>query len=285
MSRPGDVGGVIHDIGYQRYAGPRLGRRYVVRSMYVHSLRTAFGLGRSARTKILPVGLFAVTCVAALVLVVISTRLPQPVLGYVDMVTTFASVAALFVAVVAPELVSRDLRNNLLSLYFSRPLTRIDYALAKLAGLATAVFALFAAPMLIMFVGLVLNGKADFTAEAGRFLLGLLAAGIAAVLFAAIALPLAALTGRRVFATGVIIALFLLTTPIVAVLGIIGSHTATELAGLCNPVSLLGGVNRWLFGATGPDVGPYGPVYGLVTVAVAGAGVGLMIWRCREVRA
>jgi ABC-2 type transport system permease protein len=285
MPRSGEASGVIHDIGYQRYAGPRLGRRYVARSMYVHSLRTAFGLGRSARTKILPVGLFGVVCVVALILVVVSTRLPRPVLGYVDLVTTFASVAALFVAVVGPELVSRDLRNNLLSLYFSRPLTRIDYGLAKLAGLATAVFALFGGPMLIMFVGLALSGQTDIAAEAGRFLLGLLAAGIGAVLFAAIALPLAALTGRRVFATGMIIALFLLTTPIAAVLGIVGSGTLRELAGLCNPVSLLGGVNRWLFGATGPDVGPYGPVYGLVTVAVAGAGVGLMLWRCREVRA
>jgi ABC-2 type transport system permease protein len=285
MSRPGDVSGVIHDIGYQRYSGPRLGRRYVARSMYVHSLRTAFGLGRGVRTKILPVGLFAVVCVVALILVVISTRLPRPVLGYVDMVTTFATVAALFVAVVGPELVSRDLRNNLLSLYFSRPLTRMDYGLAKLAGLATAVFALFAGPMLIMFVGMVLSGKTDIAAEAGRFLLGLLAAAIGAVLFAAIAAPLAALTGRRVFATGMIIALFLLTTPIVAVLGAIGTGSLAELAGLFNPVSLLGGVNRWLFGATGPNVGNYGPVYGLVTIAVAGVGVGLMLWRCREVRA
>ena len=37
----------------------------------------------------------------------------------------------LFCAVVAPELVSRDLRGGVLPLYFSRPLTRIDYALAK----------------------------------------------------------------------------------------------------------------------------------------------------------
>lgn len=285
MSRPSDASGVIHDIGYQRYTGPRLGRRYVARSMYVHSLRTAFGFGRSARAKILPVGLFSVVCVVALIFVVISTRLPQPVLGYVGMVTTFATVAALFVAVVGPELVSRDLRNNLLSLYFSRPLTRIDYALAKLAGLATAVFALFAAPMLIMFVGLALDAKTSIATEAGRFLLGLLAAAIAAVLFAAIAAPLAALTGRRVFATGMIIALFLLTTPIAAVLFAVGSGGLAELAGLFNPVTLLGGVNHWLFGAPGPDLGPYGPVYGLVTVAVAGVGIGLMIWRCREVRA
>ena len=46
--------GVIHDIGYQRYRGPRLGRGYAARSLYLHSLRTAFGLGRSAKAKVFP---------------------------------------------------------------------------------------------------------------------------------------------------------------------------------------------------------------------------------------
>ena len=51
MSEPSSLAqpaGVIHDIGYQRYTGPRLGRRYVAGSLYVHGLRTAFGLGRSS---------------------------------------------------------------------------------------------------------------------------------------------------------------------------------------------------------------------------------------------
>jgi ABC-2 type transport system permease protein len=260
----------------------------MARSLYVHGLRTAFGFGRSARTKILPVGLFAVVCVAALVLVVISTQLPQPVLSYIGIATTFATVAALFVAIVGPELVSRDLRNNLLPLYFSRPVTRTDYALTKLAALATAVFAVFAAPMLIMFLGLALSaphGIGGVLDEAGKFLVGLLAAAIGAVLFTAIAVPLAALTGRRVFATGMIIALFLLTAPITAVLGAIGSGSLAQLAGLVNPVSLLSGVYMWLFGDGGVDVGAYGPVYGLVVLAVAAAGISLSILRFRRVRA
>ncbi|HEX9336387.1 MAG TPA: hypothetical protein VF892_10900 [Pseudonocardiaceae bacterium] len=280
--------GVIHDIGYQRYDGPRLGRRYVARSMYIHSLRTAYGFGRSARTKILPVGLFSVVCVAALVLVFVSTKLPVPVLSYVGITTTFAFVAAVFVAVVGPELVSRDLRNNLLPLYFSRPVTRTDYALVKLAALASAVFALFAGPMLIMFLGLALSTKdgfSDVVDQAGKLLLGVLAAGTGAVLFTAIAIPLAALTGRRVFATGMIIAVFLLTTPIAAVLGAIGSGSVAQLAGLFNPVSLLAGVNQWLFNDGGLVIGRYGPVYGLVALAVAAAGIGLSILRYRGVRA
>ena len=37
---------IIHDIGYRHYEGRRLGRGYVLRSLYVHNLRAAFGLGR-----------------------------------------------------------------------------------------------------------------------------------------------------------------------------------------------------------------------------------------------
>src|SRR6266545_8041978 len=135
--------GVIHDIGYQRYAGTRLGRRYAVRSLWLYSLRSAYGLGRSAKAKILPVGLFTVACIASVVLVVVNNALQQRVLSYVGLVSTFSYAATVFVAIVGPELVSRDLRNNLLALYFSRPIDRADYALAKLGALITAVFALF----------------------------------------------------------------------------------------------------------------------------------------------
>ena len=77
---------------------------------------------------------------AALVLVVVNTQLPVEVIDYVGIASTFTYAATVFVAVVAPELVSIDLRSNLLPLYLSRPLRRSDYALTKLAALAAAVF-------------------------------------------------------------------------------------------------------------------------------------------------
>ena len=54
MASVDNPAGVIHDIGYQRYTGPRLGRGYITRSLYVHSLRSAFGLGRSGKAKVFP---------------------------------------------------------------------------------------------------------------------------------------------------------------------------------------------------------------------------------------
>ena len=75
------------------------------------------------------------------------------VLTYRGFPEAMAILVILFLAVVAPELVSRDLRGGVLPLYFSRPLTRSDYALAKYAALATATLLLLAGPQLFMFIG------------------------------------------------------------------------------------------------------------------------------------
>ena len=50
-------GGSIYDLGYRGYEGPRLGRRAAIWSLLAHSVRTAYGIGRNARSKVMPVGL------------------------------------------------------------------------------------------------------------------------------------------------------------------------------------------------------------------------------------
>jgi ABC-2 type transport system permease protein len=280
--------GVIHDIGYQRYEGPRLGRGYAARSLFVHSLRGAYGIGRSPWAKVLPIGLFSAATIAALILVVVNTQLPVEVIDYVGIASTFTYAATVFVAIVAPELVSTDLRSNLISLYLSRPLKRRDYALTKLAALATAVFVMYAGPMLMLFLGMAFstdNGLAGVFEELGGLLEGLVAAAIHGAVLAALALPFASLTGRRVFATGMIIAVNLLTAPMSGVLQTLDDGATSQLAGLINPVNLLNGVDRWLFDGGVFDVGDYGPVYGLVSLLVIGIGTVCTMWRYRKVKA
>lgn len=287
MSTPNT--GVIHDIGYQRYEGPRLGRGYAARSLYVHSVRSAYGLGRSAWAKLLPFTLLGFASIASLVLVVVNTQLPTQVIDYVGIVSTFTYAATVFVAVVAPELVSVDLRSNLLQLYLSRPLRRRDYALTKLVSLASATFVLYAVPLLIMFLGMAFNtdtGIGGVFDELGGLFEGLLAAVIHSALLAALALPLASLSGRRVFASGMIIALFLLSAPVSGAVIAFGGDTLQNLGGLFNPAMLLNGVDQWLFGLT-IDLaftGNYGPVYTLVTVALIALGTALTVARYKKVK-
>ena len=68
---------VIHDIGYRHYDGPRLGRAYAVRSLYLHGLRAAYGLGRPAKAKIMPFFLFAIMLLPAAISVAVTALASQ----------------------------------------------------------------------------------------------------------------------------------------------------------------------------------------------------------------
>lgn len=278
---------VIHDIGYQRYTGHRLGRRYVVRSLYTHGLRTSFGLGRKVTAKLFPWAVAGIVLVIAVVLTAIRSQTGTQVVSYVEFSDSVNFLILLFCAAVAPELVSRDLRSGVLPLYFSRPLARTDYALAKLAAMVTAVWLMVAGPLLLLFVGgaFTLHGVGKVWDEFGDFLPGLLYAGLYAVVFSALSLLIASLVGRRAVAAAIIVAVFLVTTPVVGVLSVAPSESLQELAGVASPLTVVGGIGQWLFGihSKGVGIGPYGPVYGLATAALVALCVPLLLARYRTV--
>jgi ABC-2 type transport system permease protein len=288
--------GVIHDIGYQRYDGPRLGRSYAARSLYSHGVRTAFGLGRGAKAKVFPWICAGIVIIVATILIVVRSLAPDQAGTYWAFPRSISLVLILFCAVVAPELVSRDLRGGVLPLYFSRPLTRPDYALAKLASLISAVFLLLAGAQTLMFLGAAfsLDGLGAVWDELGDYARGLAASGVYAIAFASLALLVASLAGRRAVAAALIVALFLITTPVYGVLmGIAYSSSPTgeltgnalalsQLAGLVSPMTLVGGVVAWWFDDAHP-LGPYGPLYGAVTLGLVLVGVLLLLLRYRKV--
>lgn len=280
--------GVIHDIGYQRYDGPRLGRRHIVGALYLHGLRAAFGLGRSAKAKIFPWLIIGTVGAVAAVLIAIRAQTGQVMLTYPGFPESLTILIIFFCAIVAPELASRDLHSGVLPLYFARPLRRGDYALAKLAALVSATFLMLAVPLTLMFAGAAFT-LPDISAvwtEFGDYLPGLAYAAVHAVVFASLALLIAAVVKRRAVAAGAIVAVFLLTTPVVGVLSVMPSRTANELAGLASPTTLVGGVGDWLFEPAGEfGVGDFGPLYGLVTLALVAVCVLLLLARYRKVAA
>lgn len=277
--------GVIHDIGYQRYQGARLGRWYALWTLSGHSLRTAYGLGRSAKAKIFPWLMVAIVGLIAAVATAARAATGEVALSYLDYVDVVFLLVILFCAVVAPELVSRDQRNGVLPLYFSRPLRRTDYAVAKLAATVTATGLLLVGPMLLMFVGALftMESWAAFRAELGEFGAGLAYTVVHTLIITGIALLIASLVGRRAVAAGIIVAVFLVTTPVVGVLEAAGGETAAQLAGLANPATLALGVRDWWFGE-GIPVGRYGPTYGAVALALVMVCAGLVLLRYRRVR-
>jgi ABC-2 type transport system permease protein len=281
-----NAAGVIHDIGYQRYTGPRLGRRYARRSLYTHSLRAAFGLGRSAKAKVFPWAVISLITLVALIITAIRTQSGEEVMAYSEFPEANILLLVLLCAVMAPEMVSRDLRGGVLPLYFARPLTRPDYALGKLAALVSAVFLALAGPLTLMVLGgaFAVKQPSQVATEFGHYGQGLISALVYALIFGSLSLLVASLAGRRTVAAAMIVAVFLVTTPVYGVLYALSGEdtTGAYLAGLVSPMTLAVGVMDWWFDGGG-DVGAYGAAYGLTAAALVAASTGLLLLRYRKV--
>ena len=289
-------GGVIHDIGYRRYEGPRLGRAAIIRALCWHSLRSAFGIGRGAKAKIVPVITFVIMCLPAVAnAVAVAQGNPRAVDYDTYIFQLRVIVMIIFIAALAPELVSRDLRSHVLPLYFSRPLRRLDYPLAKLAAFILACLAMIEIPLLFLYLGTITqaHGGSAIWHETRALIPGLLVGLMWAVLLAAIGLVLSSLSGRRAYSTGTIAIYFFLTWILAGILnsvstgrgpitgGVGAANTGARLSGLVSPFTVLDGVRQWLGGTSRgplPPPGNYGPLYGamlllLLAAALAGLAV------------
>ncbi|GGO86412.1 ABC transporter permease subunit [Wenjunlia tyrosinilytica] len=285
--------GRIHNIGYRHYDGPRLGRSYATRSLLVQSLRGAYGLGRSAKSKVLPMILFAVMCMPAgiIVAVAVFTKMKDLPLDYTSYAIYLQAVIGIFLAAQAPQAVSRDLRFKTVPLYFSRPIERIDYVFAKFAAMTGAVFILTAAPLVVLYIGALL-AKLSFGTQTKDFAAALLAALLLSLLYAGLGLVIAALTPRRGFGVAAIIALFTISygavSSVQAIAGEQGNETVAGWLGLFSPVTLIDGVQSWALGAepsspAGPPNAFAGTVFVLVLLGAIAGSFGLLLLRYRKV--
>lgn len=291
---------VIHDIGYQRYNGPRLGRAYALRSLYTQGVRAVFAFGRSGKAKIFPWAVSGIVYLVAIVVTAIRSQGAEVGLTYWNFAPQVWVLIALFCSVVAPELVSRDIRGTVLPLYFSRPLTRSDYAVAKLLAMITAVFILLAGPETVMLLGGVftVDGFSNVMTEVGHWGQGLVVALVYAVIFGGLSLLIASLGGRRGVAAALIAAAFLVTYAVVGiVVGLTAAHAAAggggpeavqaaaqsaiQWAGVISPVSLASGIAAWWFAPVGSEasVGTWGPLYAAVGIPLVVALVSLLLLR------
>lgn len=280
--------GSIYDLGYRGYEGPRLGRRHAVAALFTHTVKSCYGIGRGGRAKIIPfvlagiavlpavvgVGLVALARQAGAAGEAITELSPFRYERYFD---SIAQIVALFCAAQAPELLGRDQRYSVLSLYFSRALERTDYALAKLGGFIVALLALVLLPQAVIFVGLTLSSE-DLVEGLGENLpevLPIVAQGtLLAALFASLSLAIAAFTPRRAYATAAIIAAFIIP-PIVA--EIAREATSRDVARwfvLASPPDVIRATNAFLF-----DISPDSAVLvaarhpGELYLAVAAVGI------------
>ncbi|MET7902694.1 ABC transporter permease [Streptomyces sp. NPDC005355] len=285
---------VIHNIGYRHYEGPRLGRAYARRSLFSQSLRGAYGLGRSAKSKIAPMLMLAVMCLPAaiIVAVAVATNANKLPVEYTRYAIMLQAVIGLYTAAQAPQSVSRDLRFKTIPLYFSRPIETVDYVVAKFTAMASALFFLTATPLLILYVGALL-AKLDFADQTKGFAQGLVSVVLLSLLFAGISLVIAAATPRRGFGVAAVIAVLTISYGAVSTVQAIayeqGNTGAVSWFGLFSPITIIDGVQTAFLGATSAFPGEYGPdtgtglVYLLVLLGLIAGSYGLLMRRYRKV--
>lgn len=272
MSEPASTG-AIHDIGYRHYDGPRLGAAYIRRSLFLETLKGAFGFGRSARSKIVPLGLFALLALPALAVGIVTgyfgfSELP---IGYTGYVFGFQVAVTIFVAAQSPAVMSRDLRFRVAALYFSRPLSRQQYVQAKYAGMAAALFLLMAVPITLLLAGALL-AELPVEEQLPDYLRAMAGAALDAVVLAGIGLFVAAMTPRRglgvAAVVGVLLVLSGIQATVMAMAYEFGNDTFTAYTGLISPYTLVDGVMSGVLGADSAVFEPPG-VLGPVVFVVA----------------
>src|SRR5215510_8910965 len=278
---PTPVAGVIHDIGYRGYDGPRRGRSYAVWSLFTESLRGAWGIGRGTKAKLVPFGMLALVLLPALIWSAVGNQLNRRVVDYVEFPITLQMPIIIFLAAQSVELVSRDLRNTTLPLYFSRPLQRDDYVWAKLAAMTAALAMLMIAPIVLAYLVAAFDGNNDTTVwdETTAAFGGVLTSLLHAVVLAALALVIASFTAKRVYTIGAIVALFLISSVVSGIVEDLSENETSEFAGLLTPFRLLAGTFAWLRGQETElsHVGGSGWLYGLTTAALLTLCVGLLL--------
>ena len=295
----GSATGRIYDLGYRRYIGLRLGRSHAVQALFVHSFRAVFGLGRSGRAKIVPLVLGGIIALPAVVSVgfgalaggVAADANPITLEGYHTFVETLL---VFFVAAQAPELLVRDQRHRVLTLYFSRALQRMDYVVAKYLALLAAVALVLALPQVVMLMGTLFATPAftDGLAEVAPLVWPVIGRTVViSALLAGVGLAASAFTVRRAFAAGAIIAVFLALRGVVGILvHWVGLDGPLALIALLDSFALMDGVSAFLFG-----VEPTVPailrtdlpvwLFAATAVAISAACLGLLLVRYRRIEA
>ena len=284
--------GVIHDLGYRRYDGPRDGTATIARTLFVTGLRHAYGLGRSGRSKVMPFLLLGMSVLPAAIVVgvVVLTGLRSLPISYADYTNQTQLLVSLFAASQAPVLFSRDLRHRSIVLYLARPLGASVFAVVRWLSLSVAILLFTLLPTVVLLVGALLSGldtsdqaTAALKAVALQVLLAMLVAGVSGLI--------SSVSLRRGFAVvGSVMALIVLTGVVTVMQNIAyfegDSESVPTGVGLASPWSLYSGLaNAWGAGVETvvPVEGAWVPAYVIVALLLAAGCLLGLVARFRKV--
>jgi ABC-2 type transport system permease protein len=277
--------GVVFDLGYKPHEGQRLGRRGARKALVKDGLRRVLGLRRKARRKILPAALMSIAIMPALFFTAFAVvagdfDVSETIFGHADYFNLNASMALIFVALAASELLIPDRVNGTMAVYASRPLTTPDYVVGRALALAIVVFNFLWIPHVVLFVGRAWVSSQGF----GSYLTDhyevlwqtALISVIYFVAYTSIAFLVAAFSKRTAVAAGVYLGVVTLSGATGALV-----DAGYDVFGLGAILDHPGYVKDWILGASRSDWIPYQagmePYMSLLVIAVLAVVAGLVV--------
>ena len=246
----------VYEHGYRPYAGrltPEWSRflvipRYALRDVFKSKLFTGFFAACFIYPLIAAIIVYLHHNVNALSLLKVDVRSLVPInASFFEYFVTFQGWLAFLIAVVTgPTLVSRDMANNAIPLYLSRPFSRSEYVLGKLSVLFILLSLVTWVPgLLLFFFQAYLEGVGWLWSNfwiAGAIFFG---SAVWIVLLSLLALAVSAFVKWRVVASGALLGMFFIPS---AFGEIVNSLFLTRVGHLFSPGALINNVSKGLFG-------------------------------------
>lgn len=269
--------GEIFDRGYLHYEGKRLGQAHAIWALARYSMARAVGIRRSWTAKIIPMLIYAAVAIPVIIGIGIRTFFPAAqILDYPSFFGAIFLLEGIFVAMIAPEMMSTDRHDRLLPLYFSRPIGRSSYVLAKLLGTGILTLSISLLPVVVLWLG---NGfLAPEPIPALRESLGdlgrICVAGIMIAFYlGAIGLTISSFTARKSVAVGLIILGFVLAESLAFAISeaLQDQPELSQWAFVISPSLTSAGLVERLFGIA--DFAEDVPLAGALAVMIAVIGI------------
>lgn len=273
--------GAVFDLGYTPHDGPRLGRRAAVAATVKDGLRRVFGIRRKARKKVLPILLFVIAMMPAIVsvgFVFLTSQLPvdaldSPLGSHYEYFSFTASIVLLFAALASPELLIPDRVDGVMSVYASRPMTVTGYLTARAAALGGVMAAFMLLPQLLLYIGFAALDPGGLASnlvgnigDLGRVLVTIVAFIVG---YGAPALLVATFAKRLAPASGIYLGLMIALSLVGEGLSSNGPSAVALLTLLDHPLV----IRDWVFGEssdTAPALVGLSPWLSLLVIAVLG---------------
>lgn len=281
--------GEIYDRGYKHYDGPRLGRRRAFDALIRYSMKRAVGIKKGWTSKVVPIILYVAVALVVVIPLGVEAFIPSAsVLEYWDFFGFIFLIEGIFVATIAPEMLCGDRRENVLSLYFSRAITRFDYLLAKLVAAAILTLTVSLVPCVLFWLGRQFLDDSPMSAiknnadDLGRIVL---CSVLIAFYLGAIGLMISSFTGRKSIAVAIIIVGFVVSTALAFALAAAIDSDLTRYLVFLSPTDTITYLSYRLFERPVTDLSNdfgdplslaqiIGGMFGIIAVCL-----GVMYWR------